>query len=223
MKLSLEKESLSTMLQSMLQQKIEGLLIENADRSSLQGKIDDAIALQIKAERLNPQQSRSFRFHLSLAEFYSIKGLKSEASREFVEALLWRRTPNEEIDVLNRIREIHSLPCGFFIWMTNGICHLRWWSDEKRTFDGAITSSPAIKKVREFRLKPDDKYRLLGNKLKFVGIAHNDRIEGIDLIVKSQTQLSCSFKIDGRQNIRENVLILPGEIHPQRMPFLLKE
>jgi len=224
MKLSPEKESLSSMLQSLLQQKIEGLLIENADRSSLQGKIDDAIALQERAERLNPQAFKeSFRFHLSLAGLYSKKGLRNEARSELMEALLLRSTPNEEINVLNKIREIHSLPCGFIIWMRNGICHLRWWSDEKRTFVGTISSVPPIKKVRGFQLKPDDKYRLLENQLKFSAIAHDNRIRGFDLEVNNQAQVSFSLMIDGRKSIEENVIILPGDTQPQGMPFLLKE
>jgi hypothetical protein len=224
MKLSREKESPSTRLQGLLKQKIEGWLVESAERASLQGRIDEAIALQKRAEPLVTRQpGTAFRFHLSLGELYSRKGMKNEADGEFLEALISRRTAREEIRVLNEIRQLYGLPGGFLVWMTDGVCHLRWWSDETRTFMGTITSSPPIKKVRGFRLEPDDKYRLFDNTLKFVRIAHNDRIEGIDLIGQTQAQLSFFLKMDGRENIEKSVIILPGGIHPQGMPFVLGE
>ena len=224
MVLSREKKSLSTRLQGLLQQKIGGLLMENAERVSLQGRIDDAIALQNEAEHLDPQTFRtSFWFHLSLGELYAKKGMKNEADSEFMEALLTRRTPREEISVLKNIRELHTLPRGFLVWKSNGICHLRWWSDERNTFIGTISSLRPIKKVRGFHLEPNDKCKISNNSLKFIGIAQNGRIEGINWFSETASRLSFLLRMDGRENIEKSVIILPGGIHPQGMPFVLGE
>lgn len=222
--LSRDKKSRSTRLQGLLQEKIGGLLIEHAKRASLQGKIDEAIALQTKAGHLYPPPAgTAFGFHLSLGQLYSKKGMKNESDREFMEALLARHSPGEETHVLNNIRELHALPQGFLVWKSGEICHLRWWSAENTTVSGMITSRRKLRRAEGFQLERDDKYKLLENRLRFVGIAHDDIIKGIDLTGERSSQLSFSLKIGGRRKIEKSVIILPGGVHPPGMPFVLDE
>lgn len=222
--LSRDKRGRSTRLQDLLQEKIGCLLIEQAQRASIQGKIDEAIALQTKAGHLYPPPAgTSYGFHLSLGQLYSKKGMKNESDREFMEALLAHHTRDEETHVLKCIRELHALPQGFLVWKSGGACHLRWWSAEKTTVSGTITSWPRLRKARGFQLERDDKYKLLENRLRFVGIAHDDLIKGVDLIGERRSQLSFSLKIGGRGKIERSVIVLPGGIHPPGMPFILDE
>jgi hypothetical protein len=86
---------------------------------------------------------------------------------------------------------------------------------------GTITSWPKLRKAGGFQLEGDDKYKLLENRLRFVGIAHDDIIKGIDLIGEGRSQLSLSLKMSGRGKIERSVIIFPGGIHPPGMPFII--
>jgi len=220
----LNRESPQAIIQDKLIKNIQEHLMENADQLLLEGKFDEAFLLQKKAESFNSQQFKStLWFHLSLAESYLKKEMRDEAVNEYKNALPLCTAPKDETYVLRKIREIRGLPFGYFIWQKKGQYHLRWWSDEKRTFTGTITSSRPFRSVGEYHLTPNDDYKLFRKNIIFKGIVEGNRIEGLDLFIKSHSRLTFLLKINGRKNIEERVLLLPEESHPQEMPFSLKE
>jgi uncharacterized membrane protein len=220
----LKRERPPVIIQDALVRNIQEYLKENADQLLLEGKFDEALSLQKKAESLNSRQfESSLWFHLSLGVSRQKMGMANEAVREYKKALLLSMTPKDETYVLKKIIEIRGYPFGYFIWQKKGVCHLRWWSNEKGTFAGTIENSRSFRSLGEYHLISNDKYKHSKKVLVFQGIVEGGRIEGLDLFIKSHSRLTFSLKINGRKDIEERIIFLPQETHPQGMPFSLKE
>jgi tetratricopeptide (TPR) repeat protein len=94
-------------LQKTLCQNIVTMLLDNADRARLEGKGDEALSLQKKAEDLSLKTAElRSRVYFSLAESYLRIGLKDEAGKKYQQALTVCRDQKDEDLLIKKIREL---------------------------------------------------------------------------------------------------------------------
>ncbi len=220
----IERASVQVHVQNMLAQNIQESLMKKADQLLIDGKFDTALLLQKEVERHGSDELRSAVWlHLSLAESYLKKGMASDAAVEFERALPLCPTPRYEFHVLKKILDIRDLPFGYFIWKTEGIWHLRWWSKRIRTFAGTVESSRLFRGIGAFRMALNDDYTYSRKKVIFRGIVEADRIQGLDFLVKRRSRLTFSLRIKGQGEIQDHIIFLPEDSHPREMPFSVEE
>jgi tetratricopeptide (TPR) repeat protein len=206
----------------LLLENIQQRLLENAGQCLREGQPEVAISLYKTAESLNPKVSeKSYWYHFSLAESYLKRGMGDEAAKAYGRALQLTVLPREKTYILQKLMEIRNLPFGYFIWRSDGVWHLRWWSDEKRAFSGKIVCSAKIKEVLQSHLTSEDQVRHSKTRLEFNGLTLGKRIEGFDVVIKNDARLSFYLRIDSRRNIADKVILLPDLVHPEEMPFSL--
>jgi tetratricopeptide (TPR) repeat protein len=197
-------------------------LLENADRAALEGMDDDALSLQKEAENLSAfNVELRPRICFSLGETYLRKGMRDEARQKFFQALVLSRNQKEEDLLVKKIGQLFSFPFGYIVWRQEGFWHLRWWSDQRRTFSGEITSSPPSKKMKKLRWAKDDFASFFGNKLVFRGVSDKGRIKGFDLKARSGSSPTFLLTIDGIKNVAEKIIIAAKGGHPSSVPFSL--
>jgi uncharacterized membrane protein len=209
-------------LQKTLCENIVTMLLDNADRAWLEGKGDEALSLQKKAEDLSLKTAElRSRVYFSLAESYLRIGLKDEAGKKYQQALTVCRDQKDEDLLAKKIREVFSLPFGYIIWRQEGLWRLRWWSDQRRTFSGEIAGSPLSKKTKKLRWTKDDSASLSGNKLIFRGVSDKGRIKGFDVKARTGSKLTFLLTIDGSKNIFDKIILADRGGHPSSVPFSL--
>jgi len=209
-------------LQKTLCQNIVTMLLDNADRARLEGKGDEALSLQKKAEDLSLKTAElRSRVYFSLAESYLRIGLKDEAEKKYQQALTVCRDQKDEDLLIKKIRELFSLPFGYIIWRQEGLWRLRWWSDQRRTFSGEIAGPPLSKKTKKLRWTKDDSASFSGNKLVFRGVSDKGRIKGFDVKARAGTSTTFLLTIDGSKSILDKIILADREKSPESMPFSL--
>jgi uncharacterized membrane protein/tetratricopeptide (TPR) repeat protein len=209
-------------LQKTLCQNIVTTLLDNADRAWLEGKGDEALSLQKKAEDLSLKiaELRS-RVYFSLAESYLRIGLKDEAGKKYQQALTVCRTQKDEDLLAKKIREVFSLPFGYIIWRQEGLWRVRWWSDQRRTFSGEIAGSPLSKKMKKLRWTKDDFASFSGDKLVFRGVSDKGRVKGFDIKARTGSSPTFLLTIDGSKSILDKIILADRTKSPESMPFSL--
>jgi tetratricopeptide (TPR) repeat protein len=220
--LFLQSKREQDVLQKTLCQNIVTMLLDNADRAWLEGKGDEALSLQKKAEDLSLKTAELWsRVYFSLAESYLRIGRKDEALRKYQQALTVCRTQKDEDVLIKKIEGLSSLPFGYIIWRQEGLWRVRWWSDQKRTFSGEIAGSPLSKNIKKLRWTKDDFASFSGDKLVFRGVSDKGRVKGFD--IKARTGASPTFllTIDGSKNVAEKIIIAVRGGHPRSVPFTL--
>lgn len=209
-------------LQKTLCQNIVTMLLDNADRARLEGKGDEALSLQKKAEDLSLKTAElRSRVYFSLAESYLRIGLKDEAGKKYQQALTVCRDQKDEDLLIKKIRELFSLPFGYIIWRQESLWRLRWWSDQRRTFSGEIAGSPLSKKTKKLRWTKDDSALFSGNKLIFRGVSDKGRIKGFDVKARTGSKLTFLLTIDGSKNIFDKIILADRGQSPGSIPFSL--
>jgi len=198
------------------------ILLDNADRAWLEGRGDEALSLQKKAEDLSHQTAglRS-RVYFSLAESYLKKGMRDEAYQKYQQALSFCLDQKDEDVLVKRIRELIPLPFGYIVWHQEGLWRIRWWSDLRRTFSGEITGSSLSKKMKPLRWIKDDFASISRNKLVFKGISDKGRIKGFDVKARTGSKLTFLLIIDGSKNIFDKIILADRGGHPSSVPFSL--
>jgi len=206
--------------QKTLCETIVTMLLDNADLAGLEGKGDEALYLQMKAEDLSRQTAElRSRVYFSLAESYLQIGRKEEALRKYQQALTVCRTQKDEDLLIKKIEGLSSLPFGYIVWRQEGFWRVRWWSDQRRTFSGEIISPSLSKKMKKLRWTKDDFASFSGNKLVFRGVSDKGRIKGFDLRARTGSSPTFLLSIDGSKNVAEKILIPVVGGHPISVPF----
>jgi 4-amino-4-deoxy-L-arabinose transferase-like glycosyltransferase/tetratricopeptide (TPR) repeat protein len=209
-------------LQRNLCENIVTMLLDNADRAWLEGKGDEALFLQKKAEDLSLETAElRSRVYFSQAESYLRIGKKAEGLRKYQQALTVCRTRKDEDVLIKKIEDLSSLPFGYLIWRQEGFCRVRWWSDQRRIFSGEITGSSISKKIKKLRWTKDDFASFSGNKLIFKGVSDKGRTKGFDLRTGTGSSPTFLFTIDGAKNILDKIILAERAKSPERMPFSL--
>ncbi len=209
-------------IQKTLCQSIVTMLLDNADRAWLEGKGEEALVLQKKAEDLSPWNIELRpRIYFSQAESYLRMEMKEEAARKYQQALVICQTQKDEDALIQKIEELFSLPFGYILWRQEEMWRLRWWSDLRRTFSGEVTGSFLSKKMKMLRRTKDDSISISRNKLVFRGVTDKGRIKGFDVRARSGSSPTFLLTIDGSKNVAEKILIAPTGRHPTSLPFSL--
>lgn len=216
------RDKVLEILEKSLRESIVVQLLENADREAHEGRLDEALSLQKEAENFsafNPELRP--RIYFSLAETYVRKGMGDEAHQQYFRALVLSRNQKEEDLLVKKIAQLYSLPFGYMVWRQEGHWHLRWWSDQRRTFSGEITGSLSSKKMIKLRWTKDDSASFSGHKLVFRGVSDKGRIKGFDLKARAGTSPAFLLTIHGSKNVAEKIIIPARGGHPVGVPFSL--
>ena len=123
--------------------------------------------------------------------------------------------------LINKIGDLVALPAGYMVWRQEDLWHVRWWSDQRKTFSGEITGLPTLKKLKKLRMSKEDLTTFSQKKLIFRGVSDKGRIKGFDITAKPGSSLTFLLAIEGTKNVADKVIVATREGHPDRMPFSL--
>jgi hypothetical protein len=200
---------------------IDTFLFYNAAVAIRQDAARDAQALLGRIGDGNRRDS-SFQLHVLAAESDALllEGRSDEAEQKLSQAYSLAETPQEEVELVQRIARIRNMDSGFFIRQDGRWCRIYWWSRERGRFSGLIRSSRRIGRVREFRIREVDGFSKAGRHLGFHGISRNSWVKGLILDTRRPARLEIQLRIEGVRSPQDFVILIPDRKNPEGLNII---
>jgi tetratricopeptide (TPR) repeat protein len=208
---------------NVLREDIFHLLLWNAMQALIEGEKESALSLWEKASQFAFNRLEwQGKIYFTKAEAWYKKGNIEEAKRFYLKTLAFCRSRDDEVQVINKIKELFSFSSCYIIWREQNEWHLRWLADGKNEFSGMISSLPPCLKKKRTWLEANGSVKSANKEILFHSKIESNKLQGFNFTAAALSKIRFLLKIDGDINILNRIILADGMEPPKKMPFFIE-